>query len=137
MPRRPRSSHVRLPAWLARRGRAASRRHVPEVVVYGRARCGLCRRAEELVAREAAGAVIRHVDVDAADELIDRYGVRVPVVVVDGVEVAELEVAAGVVRAAIRDARRSTELGGQPGRRSLLKRGAPRVGDPDEWSGHG
>jgi glutaredoxin len=81
---------------------------VPEVVVYGRARCGLCRRAEELVAREAAGAVIRHVDIDTADELIDRYGVRVPVVVVDGVEVAELEVADGgpcvprSVRAALR-----------------------------------
>ncbi|MCA1783926.1 MAG: glutaredoxin family protein, partial [Intrasporangiaceae bacterium] len=49
---------------------------MPEVIVYGRARCGLCRRAEKLVAREAAGAVIRHVDVDTADELIERYGVR-------------------------------------------------------------
>jgi len=84
---------------------------VPEVVVYGRARCGLCRRAEELVAREATDATVRHVDVDTADDLVDRYGVRVPVVVVDGVEVAELEVAGGVVRAAVRDARRSTELG--------------------------
>jgi len=118
--RRHRAPRVRLPAWLPRPGRAwlpwldrtGSRGHVPEVVVYGRARCGLCRRAEELVAREAAGATVRHVDVDTSEELIDRYRVRVPVVVVDGVEVAELEVAAGVVRAAVRDARRSTELGG-------------------------
>ncbi len=115
MVRRRRSSRVRLPAW-GRAGRPGgagrgSRRHVPEVIVYGRERCGLCRRAEELVAREARGANVRHIDVDTADELIDRYGVRVPVVVVDGVEVAELEVDAGVVRAAVRAARRSTELG--------------------------
>lgn len=119
MARSRRSSRVRLPAWgrPARPWvpRAGSRRHVPEVVVYGRERCGLCRRAEELVAREARGATVRHVDVDTTDALIDRYGVRVPVVVVDGVEVAELEVDAGVVRAAVkaavRAARRSTELG--------------------------
>lgn len=123
MSRHQRSSRVRLPAWLPRpgrvglprRGRAGSRGHVPEVVVYGRERCGLCRRAEQLVAGEARGAIVRHVDVDTAEELLERYGVRVPVVVVDGVEVAELEVDAGVVRtavrAAVRAARRSTELG--------------------------
>jgi glutaredoxin len=75
------------------------------VVVYTRARCGLCHRAEELVAREARRAAVRLVDVDSDDELVTRYGVRVPVVVVDGVEVAELEVAPGTVRRAVRAAR--------------------------------
>lgn len=83
------------------------RRRRPEVVVYTRARCGLCRRAETLVAREARGAAIVHVDVDGDAALVANYGVRVPVVVVDGREVAELEVAPGTVRAAVRRARRS------------------------------
>lgn len=82
------------------------RRPRPAVVVYTRAGCGLCRRAEELVAREARRAEVRHVDVDTDPALAERYGVRVPVVVVDGTEVAELEVAAGHVRRAVRRARR-------------------------------
>jgi hypothetical protein len=84
-------------------------RRRPEVVVYTRARCGLCHRAEALVAREAARARVRHVDVDGDEELVRRYGVRVPV---DGVEVAELEVAPGTVRRAVRAARRGV---GRPG----------------------
>lgn len=88
-------------------------RHRPTVVVYTRARCGLCRRAEALVAREVGRrAVVEHVDVDADPALVERYGVRVPVVVVDGVEVAELELVPGTVRRAVRMARRSPRLGG-------------------------
>jgi glutaredoxin len=79
----------------------------PEVVFYTRAGCGLCRRAEDLVAREARGADITHVDVDTAEDLIVKFGVRVPVVTVDDVEVAELEVAPGTVRKAVRVARRA------------------------------
>jgi glutaredoxin len=82
-----------------------TRRARPQVVVYTRATCGLCRRAEELVAREARRAEVRHVDVDAEEALSARYGVRVPVVTVDGVEVMELEPRAGVVRRAVRAAR--------------------------------
>lgn len=89
-----------------RRGRWLGRGPRPEVVVYTRAGCGLCRRAEALVAREARRAEVTHVDVDTDEGLVTRYGVRVPVVTVDGVEVAELEVAAGVVGRAVRDARR-------------------------------
>lgn len=79
----------------------------PEVVVYTRSGCGLCHRAEQLVAREARRAHVRHIDVDAAEDLIVRFGVRVPVVTVDGTEVAELELAAGTVRRAVRAARRA------------------------------
>jgi glutaredoxin len=82
------------------------RRRRPEVVVYTRRGCGLCRRAEELVAREGRRAEVRHIDVDTDPALVERYGVRVPVVCVNGAEVAELEVAPGQVRRALRRARR-------------------------------
>lgn len=85
-----------------------------EVVVYTRAGCGLCHRAERIVAREASRASVRLVDVDADEELVVRYGVRVPVVTVDGEEVAELEVGVGTVRQALREARRR-----RPRRRAL------------------
>jgi glutaredoxin len=85
----------------------------PEVVVYTRAGCGLCRRAEALVTREAGGASVRHVDVDTDEGLVVRYGVRVPVVVIDGVEVAELEVAPGTVRRALRAARAAGRVGSE------------------------
>jgi glutaredoxin len=83
----------------------------PEVVVYTRARCGLCHRAEALVTREARRASVRFVDVDTDEDLVTRFGVRVPVVVVDGVEVAELEVAPGQVRRSVRAARRTRRSG--------------------------
>jgi glutaredoxin len=81
----------------------------PEVVIYTRAGCGLCRRAEELVAREARRADVLVVDVDTDEALVTRYGVRVPVVLVDGHEVAELEVEPGTVRRALRTARRGAD----------------------------
>lgn len=82
-----------------------------EVVVYTRAGCGLCVAAEDLVAREARGHRIRHVDVDTDEALQGRYGVRVPVVTVDGVEVAELQVAPGEVRQGIRRFRADSSRG--------------------------
>lgn len=82
------------------------RRPRPRVVVYTRVGCGLCRQAEALVAREARDAEVAHVDVDDDERLVAAYGVRVPVVLVDGEEVAELQVAPGSVRRAVRAARR-------------------------------
>lgn len=76
------------------------------MVVYTRAGCGLCRTAERLAAREARGAEVTHVDVDDDEALVTAYGVRVPVITVDGEEVAELQVPAGTVRRAVRRARR-------------------------------
>jgi glutaredoxin len=90
-------------------------RHTVEVVVYTRQGCGLCRTAEDLVAAEARGARVRHVDVDASDDLQRRYGVRVPVVTVDGDEVAELQVAPGAVRRAVRRAGGRTRFLGRGG----------------------
>lgn len=83
------------------------RRRRPVVTVYTRERCGLCRTAEEVVARVAGRiADIAVVDIDTDPELVDRYTVRVPVVVVDGVEVAEYRVDPRRLRAQLRAARR-------------------------------
>lgn len=81
-------------------------RRRPRVTVYTRAGCHLCERAEATVARLARGrADVEIVDVDADPALTDRYTVRVPVVAVDGVEVAEFELDPAALRAALRRAR--------------------------------
>lgn len=83
------------------------RRHRPVVTVYTRSRCGLCRAAEEVVARIAGrSADVALVDIDADPALVDRYTVRVPVIAVDGVEIAEYQVNPRVLRAQLRAARR-------------------------------
>lgn len=84
-----------------------ARPHPPVLHLYTRVGCGLCDRAARLVAREGRAAVVHTIDVDGDPELVRRYGVRVPVICVDGVEVAELEVAPGQVRRALRAARRA------------------------------
>ncbi len=83
----------------------------PRVVVYTRQGCGLCVQAEQLVAREARRATVEHVDVDTDDRLVERFGLRVPVVTVDDVEVAELQLAPGTVRRAVRAARSRERTG--------------------------
>lgn len=81
--------------------------HGPVVVeVYTRAGCKLCAAAERRASEEAAGAEVRLIDVDADPGLTERYGVRVPVVAVDGREIAQYEVAAGIIREAVAAARR-------------------------------
>jgi glutaredoxin len=79
------------------------RRRRPTITVYTRAGCHLCERAEAEVARLARGrAHVDLVDIDADPALRERYTVRVPVVAVDGREVAELEVDPAALRAVLR-----------------------------------
>jgi glutaredoxin len=73
------------------------------VIVYTRAGCKLCEEAERLVAAHAGGATVELVDVDTDRELQDRYGVRVPVVAIDGVERFELQVDETELVAALRE----------------------------------
>ncbi len=94
----------------------------PVVTVYTRAGCGLCATAEDLVAREARRADVVLVDVDGDPDLQRAYNVRVPVVAVDGREVAEVVVRPGEVRAAVRAARRARRRGGRGG---AGRRGGP------------
>ena len=77
----------------------------PRVVLYSRAGCHLCEEAEAHVRRIAPDLPV--VDIDTDPALTARYTVRVPVVEVDGREVAELQVDPAAVRAAVRAARRA------------------------------
>lgn len=70
----------------------------PTVELFTRQGCGVCRRGERLARREAWWARLVVVDVDDDAVLAERYGARVPVVTIDGVEVAELEIAPGEIR---------------------------------------
>jgi glutaredoxin len=101
------SSEDRAPVPAGRRARL--RPH--ELVLYTRSRCGICRTAERQVVRELRltapwrRPTLRLVDVDAdpdGEGLAERYGVRVPVVVLDGVELSELQLERGVVHRALR-----------------------------------
>jgi glutaredoxin len=62
------------------------------ITLFTRAGCHLCEAAEQVIRRVATGrAHIEVVDIDADPALTDRYTVRVPVVAVDGAEIAEYE----------------------------------------------
>jgi glutaredoxin len=74
---------------------------MPEVTLYTRVGCHLCEEARRVLEQERATTPFRLelVDVDRDPELARRYGIRVPVVAVDGVELFEYEVPADQLRA--------------------------------------
>jgi glutaredoxin len=74
---------------------------VARVTLYTRAGCHLCEEAERVLTAERAATAfhLELVDVDRDPVLQRRYGVRVPVVAVDGVELFEYEVPADLLRA--------------------------------------
>jgi hypothetical protein len=63
-------------------------------VLYSRPGCGLCDEAREVLlsVRRATPFDLREVDVSADAALEHRYGVRIPVVEVNGEELFELAV---------------------------------------------
>jgi hypothetical protein len=71
------------------------------VTLYTRSGCHLCEQAEQVLRaeREATPFTLVTVDVDRDQELARRYGVRVPVVAVEGVEFFEYEVPVDLLRA--------------------------------------
>ena len=74
------------------------------VTLYTRVGCHLCEAAAAVLAaeRERSWFALEVVDVDRDPELAGRYGVRVPVVAVDGVEEFEYEVPLDLLRARLR-----------------------------------
>ena len=77
------------------------------VTLYTRAGCHLCEEAERVLRAERAATPfhLELVDVDRDPELQRRYGVRVPVVAVDGEELFEYQVPADLLRARLRRSR--------------------------------
>jgi glutaredoxin len=71
------------------------------VVLYTRLGCHLCEEAERVLReqRAAVGFDLELVDVDRDPELARRYGVRVPVVAVDGEDLFEYEVPVDLLQA--------------------------------------
>jgi Glutaredoxin-like domain (DUF836) len=67
---------------------------VTEVVLYSRPGCGLCDEAREqlLAERERTPFELREVDISGDDSLELEYGVRIPVVLVDDVELFDVRV---------------------------------------------
>ena len=64
------------------------------VVLYSRPGCGLCDEARQVLLAERArtGFELDEVDISADDALELEYGIRIPVVLVDGVEEFEIRV---------------------------------------------
>jgi len=77
---------------------------VTAVTLYTRVGCHLCEEAEQVLRAEQAmtAFALELVDVDREVELARRYGVRVPVVAIDGVDVFEYQVPVDLLRARLR-----------------------------------
>ena len=76
------------------------------ITVYTRRGCHLCEQAEAIV-RQLAGGIheVSLIDIDSDPALHDAYTVRVPVVAVDGREIAQYQVDATALAAALAPAR--------------------------------
>lgn len=69
------------------------------VVLYERAGCHLCEDASVLLDTMLGPDRYDRVDIEADDDLLARYGHRIPVVSVDGVERLEAPISASDVQA--------------------------------------
>jgi Glutaredoxin-like domain (DUF836) len=66
------------------------------VVLYSRVGCHLCDVARDVVlgVRERHPFHFEEIDIEGSDDLVREYGIRIPVLTVDGEEVFEIEVEA-------------------------------------------
>jgi hypothetical protein len=71
--------------------------------MYSRRRCGLCDEAREVILalRDGIDFAYQELFIDGDDDLERRYGLRVPVIEVDGEERFETHVAADDLREAL------------------------------------
>ena len=75
------------------------------VVLYTREGCGLCETAKRvlLAERERTPFDLEEIDVEGNDDLEMEYGIRIPVVLVDGVEFFEVVVEPDALARALAD----------------------------------
>lgn len=73
------------------------------VVLYARQGCHLCDEARAVILAVQASSpfAFEEIDIETSDELVRDYGVRIPVVTVDGAELFEYTVDAAHLRAAV------------------------------------
>jgi Glutaredoxin-like domain (DUF836) len=64
------------------------------VVLYSRVGCHLCDVARDVVlaVRQRHPFHFKEIDIEGSDDLVREYGIRIPVLTVDGEEVFEIEV---------------------------------------------
>ena len=74
------------------------------VVLYARPGCHLCDDARAVIeeARAEVAFVFHEVDIESDDALVRDYGLRIPVVAIDGDEVFEISVDRSSLLAALR-----------------------------------
>ncbi len=77
------------------------------LVLYERAGCHLCEDAAAVLDRELGADGYGRVDIDTDDDLIVRYGFRIPVVSLDGAERLEAPIDPGSLRALAAEQRAS------------------------------
>jgi glutaredoxin len=71
------------------------RYHPPvHVILYSRPGCHLCDVARDVILaeRDRAGFAFEEIDIETSDELVKEYGIRIPVVTLDGDERFEIAV---------------------------------------------
>ena len=73
------------------------------VVLYARDGCHLCDEARNVIedVRRTMPFAFSEVDIEADDSLVRDYGIRIPVVAVDGEELFEISVDPAALRAAV------------------------------------
>lgn len=83
------------------------------MTLYGRAACHLCdeMRAVIVAERERTPLDLDEVDIDTDDALVAEYGLRIPVVLVDGEELAEVALDPDEFAAAVRSGRPEPQAG--------------------------
>ncbi len=74
------------------------------VVLYSRDGCHLCDDARAVLLAEQARSPfdLEEIDIESSDELVREYGVRIPVVEIDGVEAFEYTVDAAELAELVR-----------------------------------
>ena len=77
----------------------------PRVTLYTRVDCHLCEQALALLDRlgRQLAFEVTTVDVDAEEALRDRYGEAVPVIALEGVEIARAPISAALLEARLRE----------------------------------
>lgn len=96
-------------SWLrARTDRGSEQPQRPRLTLLDRAGCHLCVAAQEVVSRvcEQTGTAWERVDVDSSPALVEQFDELVPVVLVDGRQVAHWRVDEQELRRALRARRR-------------------------------
>ena len=73
------------------------------VTLFERAECHLCEETRVLLDEMIGPDRYQRVDIDLSDDLVVRYGFRIPVIALDGVDRLEAPISAPDLRALLRD----------------------------------